>query len=1754
MTDLPTPYQEFIHKSRYARWLEDENRRETWPETVDRYVDYMCDTQCAGKIPKKVRKQIRQAILNLEVMPSMRCMMTAGRALERDNVAAFNCFTGDTLVTTKEYGIIAIGKIAGQEVHIVDGNGEWVKARCRSYGKSDSLLRVSLAVSGRGEDFCLTATNNHDWIMRDGTRKKTYELKRDDRLAFVSMPARDEIDEDSSDYKAGVVHGIIYGDGSAQYRKKEVCSGFAIRICSDAEDLLPYFNDYPLSYPPSFKGDPVVYLFGKEAIDLKALPETDIGFFTDSYLVGFMRGWMAADGSVSKGGQTSLSVNEEGLSWMYKNGPRLGFVIKNHRRYPNKTNLGKRSQHLYYAEFDRRWMDKDDILIGRKRDRFSKIEVDKNPGFGRVTDVIECTKEQDVFCFDVYTTHSFLLTRNILTGNCSYVAIDDPKAFDETLYLLMCGSGVGMSVERQFINNLPVIAERLRPSQTVICVEDSKLGWANAYRELVSMLYQGRIPKWDVSAIRPKGARLKTFGGRASGPKPLEDLFRFTIETFKTAEGRKLTSIECHDLLCKIAEIVVVGGVRRCLPEGTLVHLRRGLVPIEKVEPGDEAVSLRGEYKEVMASVFTGERETVVIETQIGEFECSPEHRMAVLDSLDGDVKWVEAGLLDEDDFLVFPKSTIPGTETALPEWEYISPPNSTTCKDISVPEFDADMAWWIGNLHGDGYVFETNRETADANGYVSIACACDVPEQHTRSVEGFARFGLVADEVERDSDRCTKPRVSSHQLATYLAENFKRPKTPLAVPECVLQGTVEVRAAYIAGLFDSDGGKWNRPVLVVTSVYESFLGQVQIVLASLGIPSTLKMNRDETAGGWQPLYYLSLKGMDHLLRFEQIVGPHSSKIRDGGLPERCKEQNSYIVPKRLLRLHENRSKFSSTYRSLRGKVNLSWWKYEKEAGEQWFVPIRVKDVRETEGTKRCWDLQIEDTECFVANGLLTHNSAVISLSNPSDDRMRHAKSGNWSEVTPWRALANNSACFTEKPGMDVFMREWLALYDSKSGERGIFNREAVTKWAEKIGRRDTDHEFGSNPCVPDDTWIMTDKGPMQVKSLIGKPFIAVVQGVSCPSRTGFVKTGHKQVFRLEADKGYDITLTDNHKLLKGTRFSSQGVVLDSEWTDLKDISVGDKILISNQREFSDWAGKGSFEEGWLVGELVGDGGFSYRPDKSTSGYVRFWGDSKEYMSSIALERTKSVTEHRSGLDIQKNETYEQVICVGLSGLALSYGVNFAKLLGEDLEATSCDFHRGFLRGFFDADGSVQGNLKKGASVRLGQADLERLKTVQRMLSRLGIVSSIYQGRKPEGWYKLPDGNGGMREYFCNEMHELVISRDNIAIFRERVGFEEPEKQARLDELLASYSRSPNTERFEVSVRAIVPLGEKDVFDCTVDEVHEFDANGIRTHNCSEIVLRSKELCNLSEVVVRPDDDLESLKKKVRLATIIGTMQATLTNFRYLRDDWRANCEEEALLGVSLTGIMDHELMAGRQGKKELADTLDQLREYAIEVNAEWAEKLGINPSAAITCNKPSGTVSQLVNCASGIHPRFSHYYIRRVKASKADPVAVLMAHLGIPFESCASNPKDVVIFKFPVQVPDGAVVSDDISALDHLSLWKTYQLHWCEHKPSITVFLREHEWMEVGAWVYRNFDIVSGIAFLPKTQHSYQQPPYEECTKQDYEELLAQMPSEYDWTRLSEFEKEDRTVGTQVFACTGDKCELVDLITHQTSNEGASQ
>lgn len=375
----------------------------------------------------------------------------------------------------------------------------------------------------------------------------------------------------------------------------------------------------------------------------------------------------------------------------------------------------------------------------------------------------------------------------------------------------------------------------------------------------------------------------------------------------------------------------------------------------------------------------------------------------------------------------------------------------------------------------------------------------------------------------------------------------------------------------------------------------------------------------------------------------------------------------------------------------------------------------------------------------------------------------------------------------------------------------------------------------------------------------------------------------------------------------------------------------------------------------------------------------------------------------------------------------------------------------------------------------------------------------------------------------------------------------ENEPQRALANNSACYTEKPDSETFLREWLALVESksGERGIFSRVAAEAH-VAKNGRRetgyawgTNPCSEIILRSNQFCNLTEVVVRETDDLQSLKRKVRLATILGTAQATFTHMPYLRPIWTTNTSEERLLGVSLTGIMDHPVL----GKNvDSPKWLAEMKQVAIDTNAEYAERLGIPVSAAITCVKPSGTVSQLVDSASGIHARHSDHYIRTVRGDNKDPLTQFLKDAGIPAEADVMKPDATTVFSFPTKSPSSAVTRNAMTAIQQLELWKTYAEVWSEHKPSVTITVRDAEWMEVGAWVYKHFDLCSGISFLPHSDHTYAQAPYQECTAAEYADMKQKMPTSIDWSALSDYEKEDHTSGSQTLACTSGACEIVDI------------
>lgn len=686
--------------------------------------------------------------------------------------------------------------------------------------------------------------------------------------------------------------------------------------------------------------------------------------------------------------------------------------------------------------------------------------------------------------------------------------------------------------------------------------------------------------------------------------------------------------------------------------------------------------------------------------------------------------------------------------------------------------------------------------------------------------------------------------------------------------------------------------------------------------------------------------------------------------------------------------------------------------------------------------------LDAHDMMCSVGSAAVSggvRRTAMISLFDYDDHDMLHSKDGDFDRDNSQRWNANNSAVWPAGGLTQLeIAQQVLTMVESGRGEPGIFNRQGTIDMRPE---RRKAAEFGTNPCVTGDTWVLTNRGPRQVVDLIGMQHTSIIDGKAYQTtEQGFWETGFKQVLHLQTEEGYNLRLTENHKVLAVPYMSRKTERF--EWMEAGKLRPGDQIKLHNHRSFV-WDGEGNEDEGWLLGSLVGDGTF----DQKTARLV-FWGEHRQKMADYAVQTLRYIGKTRS--DFQGHDQVDHnrtiVAAAALRDLAQDYGIYHGnKRITFQIEATSSAFHQGFLRGLFDADGSVIGTQNKGVSVRLAQSDLELLHAVQRMLLRLGIASTIYDHRRPAGLRLLPDGHGGSKEYECRADHELVISNDNLQLFASTVGFKDPDKKQRLDDCLDDYKRIPNRERFVVTVKSIQPDGEELVYDCSVPNINAFDANGLYVHNCGEIILRGMQFCNLTAAVARADDTFETLREKVEVATIIGTIQSMATHFPGLRPQWKENCEEERLLGVDITGQMDSPVAQD-------PDVQRKLRQIAVDVNKEYAAKLGINQSVSVSCVKPSGNSSQLLDCSSGLHARWAPYYIRNVRVSSHSPIYKVLRDAGVPMDPENGQTRDNAttwVIHFPVKAPEGAITRNSRTAIEQCNYWLQNKLNWTEHNPS---------------------------------------------------------------------------------------------------------
>jgi intein/homing endonuclease len=1251
-----TPFQNYIFKSRYARWLPEKNRREDWPETVHRYIEHI-----SKRIPEDIRettsKELEDAILNFKVMPSMRAMMTAGKALTKDEIAAYNCFSGRQKFLTKG-GVKTLIEAYGESQKVINKLGMWADAEVVSFGIQPVQEVAFKPVNGDPETSrsrtnirrTVTVTPDHRWLTKN--RGEVVDLKVGDIVPFVGytecpMPLCSE----------AWIRGFGFGDGTIDAR-----GNAKVRLCGEKDKKhLHIFESYghcSVMFPPSYGGDAVVLFHKGFFSDWKTLPLSDKPI---EYLASWLDGYLAADGH-SDPHQPGVSSQDDGaIRFVEDIAPLVGYLV-----------TGKNTSSIMETN------------LGVRKHPLQRLTLRREGGF-RVMSITPLEEPEEVFCVVEPSTHTFALVDGILTRNCSYLAIDDPRAFDEAMYISMCGVGLGFSVERQYVNQLPTVDENFFPVDTTIKVRDSKIGWASGFRQLIALLYGGSIPNWDLSSIRPAGSPLKTFGGRASGPEPLDRLFKFTVRLFQNAAGRKLTSIECHDLMCMVADIVISGGVRR---------------------------------------------------------------------------------------------------------------------------------------------------------------------------------------------------------------------------------------------------------------------------------------------------------------------------------------------------------------------------------------------------------------------------SAMISLSNLSDDRMRGAKGGQWWIENPQGALANNSAVYTEKPDIGVFMKEWLSLFESRSGERGIYNRAAAVKKAQWVGRRKwKDIEFGLNPCgeiilrskglcVSKHTPLITKTGLLEIGENVNKA-VSVWNGKKW-SDVVIRKTGSsQQLVRVTLSDGSYLDCTPYHSFSVKTRFQK-----DWRKVEAKDLMGYSRypVQVEPAKVVPPSGGK-YVEDAYTLGFCVEDGSGS---GDSSIVTADLYGNKDQ---KLPLSGSRAKVRRKKGYNVDS----QRISCTKFVDVSLMRSLKTDFLALNDLFLWDRESVLGFIAGWVDADGSETGT----DGVRLYISGEFLARKVQLLLTKQGVCSSVNLC-EPAG----TNTNYGVRS---DDLWYLQIT-DCSSIPSHRVD--------------TKGGHSPKFKGKYQIVRSVEQLpGLHDVFCFSEPKRHKALFGNVLTHQC-----------NLTEVVVRPDETEESLRDKIRLATILGTLQSTLTEFRYLRKDWQKNAEEERLLGVSLSGIMDCKMTSTNDSR--LVELLDGLRGYAVSVNTEWAEKLEINPSVAVTCVKPSGTVSQLVNCSPGIHTRFSNYLSRGIREDRKNPIGAFLKACGVPNEPDASKPNDVDIFYFPLASPEGSVTRDALTAVQQLELYLTYRLHWTEHNPSCTIYVKDSEWLEVAAWVYKHFDQIGGVAFLPFSDHIYKQQPYTAISEDDYNRAKINFPS-IKWEELEKFEKGDTTTSGKEVACSSGHCDL---------------
>jgi intein/homing endonuclease len=1189
--------------------------------------------------------------------------------------------------------------------------------------------------------------------------------------------------------------------------------------------------------------------------------------------------------------------------------------------------------------------------------------------------------------------------------NCAFCKIDAPvRPFCWVMDCLMLGVGCGVNVQRHNVEQLPPVIDRdikivrKDTKDADFIIPDSREGWVEFLRRVLETYFKrGSSFTFSTICVRGAGTPIIGFGGVASGPNILCEGIQDICGVLNNRRGQKLRPIDCMDITDIIGSIVVAGNVRRCLPAGTIIHTKLGMIPIENMKVGDEVLTSHGGYERVSAVYNQGRQQLVKIITKSGEFRCTHNHRMAVLTN-DNRIVWKYTRSLLKNDKLITPRTPIFGQRTFLPIYK--------ECHNFPVTPI---IAWFLGFY---------SQQRSPPERVVLNADTYQIASKIKLSIIQFEPLWDVFFEKLDDNSFLVELEGDNIPGLFYYLNTILHEDT---LPDFIWKTYLNNRKAFIAGVID--GSKQ-----IISSTSKSWTMSLQTLCYSCGFEMDIVKNGDNY--NLVPQNAFSKGMLKHMV---DLV---------------------------------NKKKIKLTFRE--------FWFPQNQIKNKFFHTTPIVRLEGQGPEEETWDITVESEHNFYANGYLTHNSAILVMGDADDTEYLGAKRWDLGNIPNYRAMSNNSVVCND---IRQLPDEFWEGYNGNGEPYGLINLKlAKNRGRLKDGNRYPDVVEGFNPCLTSDTFVMTTEGFKQIHKLIGKPFVALVDGLEYSSTSkGFWHTGKKPVYKIKLQQGMEVKATSNHRFL-----SYDG------WKEVGDLSPNDDSLFLSAGGGSTWSGKGTMDDGYITGFLIGNKVYysTHIPSVVVLLSKHIHPDEFGPIQKIQDIYFKKKKKNKNFMLMWQDLCYKQYKMSSFlfKDIAQEYDIFRDDGCIHVCEEGSYDFTIGLMKGIFDASGIIYNNVHKEMSIRLWEEDLCVLHSIQRLLLAIGIVSRTIDGTHED--CHNPNGN------------ELLIHGDeNMTIFQEKIGFLNNEKK-----MILSQYESKRTIKKNYCYSRIVSIemcGEEDVYDCTIEKSHCFSANGVLSHNCAEQGLANFETCCLSEIFLPNIESYEQLQS------------VAITLYRICKHSLLLPChhrETEKIvhdnmrMGIGISGVL--------QSTKTQLDWLDPLYEYLREYDKVYSEKLGVLTSIKLTTIKPSGTLSLLGGCTPGIHPALYRYYIRRIRIASTNPLVELCRknNYKVEYQKNFDGTLDTktMVVEFPCKSHDNAVLSDDMTAIDQLEKVKELQTMYSDNAISNTIYYKKEELPLIKQWLYRNYnDHVKTCSFLLRYDHGFVQAPFEAITKEKYQELI---------------------------------------------------